>query len=587
MVYCKNLIDILNKVEKSQSNRTGGEKVSYIYRYFSWFLISLFYLIDHTGGTILYKLGIVSLFYAATRIMAGLYTRFKGDPGKLRLTILIEMLLSVCLLVPSGGLNSTFVWYALNPVLIAASLLSPCFCWLNMFIYIIGAVLITFTFFNETHSTLLNVTYENLYIILAYVLIIFAVQLLSTLTKEQYKQSEELQIKSRELEEVNESLRSANDRIGDLIKHIMSLYKVIEAFNIHDNPEKIPSAIADYAAKFTAAGIAFFWVSPCELYDSAFISRDNVIADIPLEISQDIKLSWDNIKEKDGSYEIMAGGRQFLAVTVKSSSRYYGLIGIESGSIDFPDLTRLQYGKLLMFLSDISSIIFERINLEDISDHLMIVEEQNRIANEIHDSVSQRMFGIVCAMHSLSLKWEDMDKEEIRKQIDAVEESANFTMHELRSSIYHLSSQKRGDKVLFSSIREHIDAFSKLNNIEVDMKVTGDEEALSFPLKKALYRIVCEATGNATRHGMCKKVGVVLDFKPLKIYLTITDDGKGFPIESLKQKDGSGLGIYNMRTMVESFGGEFKISSRINKGTEIQIIIPQRNIHSDVQGGIA
>ena len=79
-------------------------------------------------------------------------------------------------------------------------------------------------------------------------------------------------------------------------------------------------------------------------------------------------------------------------------------------------------------------------------DQIIIIEEQNRIANEIHDSVSQRLFGIVYSLHSLQDKSENITREELNKEYKFLSKTANTTIKELRSAIYRLSSVKKGEK---------------------------------------------------------------------------------------------------------------------------------------------
>jgi signal transduction histidine kinase len=569
---------LFTKGVQSYKNRTAGERVSIIYRFSSWMLTSLFYLVGNAEGSIVHQIGIIVGLFIVSCIMMRCYMKYSANPDKLRIIILIEMLYISCLLVPSGGLESPFIWYALNAVLAAAYFLAPYFCWLNMFLYVTSALLVSFTLFNEKGHSFFRVTYENLYIILAFSLVVLAVQLLSTLAAEHKRQEEELRRQGMELME-------ANKKASELGNHIMSLYKVIEAFNIQSSPHKLPDTIAEYAAKLSGTDISFFWVKPTVEYESSINIKNPGNAHIADKINKDIGQAWQDIRRSAGVIRISAGGHDFLAVTVKSNSRLYGLIGIECKSIESSGVMEFVSGKLLSFLSELSAVVFERIKLEEVSDHLMIAEEQNRIANEIHDSVSQRIFGIICAAHSISLKCGSMGVNELQNQMESVKDSASIAMKELRSSIYSLSSRKNGDRALSSSIREYADGISKLYGIEVDMDISGDGEAILLSLQKALYRIICEATGNAARHSMCRSIKIALDFQPLMTRLTIKDDGRGFYLDAIKADNG-GLGLYNMKALVQSFRGQFKIYTEIGGGTEIDIVIPKIYMHGE-QGGIA
>ena len=113
----------------------------------------------------------------------------------------------------------------------------------------------------------------------------------------------------------------------------------------------------------------------------------------------------------------------------------------------------------------------------------MIAQEQNRIANEIHDNVSQRLFSITCAAHVLISKLETNNKEELEEQLLLIKYCASTAMQELRSSIYRLSSKKRGENTLEVSLKAYLDSISKLNKVSINFTMTGNGEKLSYYLK--------------------------------------------------------------------------------------------------------
>ena len=82
--------------------------------------------------------------------------------------------------------------------------------------------------------------------------------------------------------------------------------------------------------------------------------------------------------------------------------------------------------------------MLERIHMDQMMDQMIVIEEQNRIANEIHDSVSQRLFGIVYSLHSLQAKSQNITREELNQEYQFLSQSANTTIKELRAAIYRL-----------------------------------------------------------------------------------------------------------------------------------------------------
>lgn len=108
--------------------------ILYLYRYLSWFSTSLFYYFTQSNAPIVFKLGVIVTLFGAAKILTDSYVKFSNKHRMLETAILIETIGITLLLIPTGGLDSSFIWYALNPVLVAASFLPWYFCWINLFI---------------------------------------------------------------------------------------------------------------------------------------------------------------------------------------------------------------------------------------------------------------------------------------------------------------------------------------------------------------------------------------------------------------------------------------------------------------------
>ena len=207
-------------------------------------------------------------------------------------------------------------------------------------------------------------------------------------------------------------------------------------------------------------------------------------------------------------------------------------------------------------------------------DQLIVIEERDRIANELHDSVSQRLFGIVCALHSLQAKSRGMTNDELNEELQFLSQSANTTLKELRAAIYRLSSPKNGEASLFVRLQTFFVDYARLQAIQIDDQLMGEETLLSDELKEALYRIICEACGNAVRHGQCSVIEIKLSLLEEKIVLTIQDNGIGIDLQLYESIQFKGIGLFNMKRLITNFAGTFSISSEHGVGTEIQIEIP-------------
>jgi len=539
-----------------------------VYRYCSLLLTCLYYFFAEADKSILQKITVIFFLTVAAQLVSYLYHKNAHNSPLLKAAVFAETIGITFLLIPTGGLGSPFIWYALNPVLAAGSLIAPYFCWLAIGIYIISTALVSNTFLPQGDS-ISQAFWQNSGLTLAFVLITLAIQLLSQLVNELEKKSGQLKVQSNDLQELNNRMAEANAKLYKAMGHVMSLYKVVETVNSPHNMDKLTKSLAEYAGILTSSPRSFIWLP----------GENKLVANTtgrPEEHSQAVEYLtgiWGDCLQGERIKRISYHERAGLAAVIKSSSRPYGLVGIElpDSSAECPE----ESVQLLIFLSEVSAVVFERLYLNEVADSIVVLEEQNRIANEMHDNVAQRLFSISCGLHVLETKWAQLGAEEARRQLELVGKSMNEAMQELRSVIYQLSSKKTGKKGYFSElIKSYLSDAAQCNNITIEHYLAGSEELLTSVQKNALYRIILESTGNAIRHGKCRNIHVSLVISKNAIRLAVRDDGKGFNVKPAD--DYGGLGLINMRNLTLSLGGILDINSRIGRGTVVSMVIPLR-----------
>ena len=114
-----------------------------------------------------------------------------------------------------------------------------------------------------------------------------------------------------------------------------------------------------------------------------------------------MKQNWEKIITLDFPFKLSVQNKEFIAISVKSTYEVYGVLGIEINTTNKSIIER-ENNNQLKLLASLSSILFERFRIEEMNRLLLISEEQNRIANEIHDSVCQKLFFISCKISSLT-----------------------------------------------------------------------------------------------------------------------------------------------------------------------------------------
>ncbi len=532
-----------------------------LYRYISLILTSFFFLIGPPQSPLLFKIGVVTSLTFASWILTVLQRRYKDTPNILKTIVLTEIISLTILLLFTGGITSPFIWYAFNPILIAASLLTPLISWSILTFYLASATMITYTLYDL--DNILSILQNNSYIYLVCLLTTFLVLLFSSLTKELISKATNLTTQQQQLQHVNNQLSETNEMYKTTLEHIMSLYPLMDHLN------KRPDNIADEMAVALITCMQKQHVF-CFLIDLE--SQQRYVANKTNDptIENQLQKNWHHLSQKEASFFYTFNQTHYWIKVIRTST-YVGVQGIEVKSED-----EMIHSSLLQrtfeFIAELCECLLERRHIEEIKDELLIIEEQNRIANEIHDSVSQKLFSIVYSLHSLQHKKNNLTTRDLNEQYRLLSNTANSTIKELRGAIYRLSSVKKGDKPFILLVKNYLEEYSKLTNVTIDFQMTGNEALLSSKLKTNLYRIICEACGNAVRHGECSVITVQFSISDENTSLIIHDNGIGFAANKKKPKE-KGIGMVNMKNIVHSFGGHFTVASNKKDGTMIRIHI--------------
>jgi signal transduction histidine kinase len=536
-------------------------KILFIYRYISLLITSIFYLLNQPEHTIGRKIIIIGCLSVAAIILSYLYLIFENSTSVINKLLLIETLGNSVLLIPSGGISSPFIWYTLNTILISSVFLNYKYCLINILSYI--CIITTIIYFStEIRVDYLNLIRNESSLILSLIMIIAAIQVLAIYVKKTKE-------KSKSLEEVNKQLESANLTIMDSIDHIKALYQSINILTNQGNKEGIIKLLFDNVKKITKTNLVFYYDMTEEIYKMISDGDSSIVNAIAERILSEVK----NLLDSKEPVEISLYSKRFILMKVESNYSEYGILGFESNN-DKESIIYKDNLYQIEFLSELISFAFERFYLEEISDRLLISEEQNRIANEIHDSVLQRLFSMSCGIFALMKKVEKISSSEIENELDSIRSTTDSVMKELREKIYGLSWKRFGLNSFKSNINKYIEEIKRYNDINIPFYIKGNEELLSISQKKAFYRMICEGVGNAVRHGKPNNIDISLEIEKESVELNIIDDGVGFDLSKLKTQETKGLGIQNLYQLTEFLNGDIKIISARGKGTRIEVDVP-------------
>lgn len=542
-------------------NRLEESKILFVYRYISLLITSAFYLFNHPEHEITRKVIIIGCLTIAAIILSYLYLIYENSNKNIKLLLLIETIGNTVLLIPSGGINSPFIWYTLNTILISSVFLNKKYCWINLFAYLFGYLTIIY-FSTNIDIDILKFVKNESNLLLSFIMIIVAVQAWSIFVKKTKE-------KSKRLEEVNIQLELANEMIIESMDHIKVLYQTVNILTNQGNKEGLINVLFEHIRSITKSNTVFYYDMSADI-NKIILDGDS---DLLETLEESIMKNLDSILEFKIPREISVSGSRFLLITVRITHVVYGILGLEVINSKESLIYKNKVYQLL-FLSEIISVAFERLSLEEINHRLLITEEQNRIANEIHDSVLQRLFSMSCGVFALIKKLDKYSKDDIEKELNLFRKTTNSAMKELRDKIYGLSWKKSGYNSFCMDIKKYLDDIEKMNTVNIPFIINGSDEILSYKQKKALYRIICEGVGNAFRHGQASNIEVRLNIDSHTSILNITDDGIGFDLLKVNEEKSKGVGLENIYQLTESLHGEIKIDTKLGYGTCIEVILP-------------
>lgn len=199
----------------------------------------------------------------------------------------------------------------------------------------------------------------------------------------------------------------------------------------------------------------------------------------------------------------------------------------------------------------------------------IISQERNRLARELHDSVSQQLFAASMLMSAINeTKTESDDRES--KQLKLVEEMIHQSQLEMRALLLHLRPVALKGKTLQDGMKELLNELAQKVSLAINWKI--EETSLDKGVEDHLFRILQESISNTLRHAKASKLDVLLIERDDFIILRVADDGIGFDVDN--RKAGS-YGLQNIYERALEIGGTIKIISLPNKGTRLEVKIPR------------
>jgi signal transduction histidine kinase len=211
----------------------------------------------------------------------------------------------------------------------------------------------------------------------------------------------------------------------------------------------------------------------------------------------------------------------------------------------------------------------------DRAQRLAVQDERVRIAREIHDTVSQSLFGMTYSLDACVKLLPDQP-DTVRAELTSLRSLAQATRDELRQSILNIWPSELTAEQFASDLRRYMTGACRAGELDFAIDVRGDFSLLSPRAKRSLYRIAQEALNNVVRHAAASRARVCLDVQNGEALLAVRDDGRGFEPEVAlaRELDREHFGLRGIRDRVASLNGTSEILSRPGAGATVLVTLP-------------
>jgi signal transduction histidine kinase len=203
-----------------------------------------------------------------------------------------------------------------------------------------------------------------------------------------------------------------------------------------------------------------------------------------------------------------------------------------------------------------------------------VLEERNRIARELHDTLEQELAGITMQL-DLAVDCFQQVPGVAQHALETARDMSRHSMVEARRSVWDLRCQLLENGDLVSALAQIVEPLVPREQTKFEFKVQGSPVRLPGPVEMNLLRIGQEAVANAVKHGRAQHVAIELRYAPASVCLTVSDDGQGF-VAAQASPTGH-FGLLDMRERAQSMGSHLRVESEPGRGARITVEVP---VHS-------
>jgi signal transduction histidine kinase len=257
--------------------------------------------------------------------------------------------------------------------------------------------------------------------------------------------------------------------------------------------------------------------------------------------------------------------RSVVGVPIQIGGQVFGVFGV-----NYSRPRRFSDDEIRLFqaLAQRAALAIENARLYEQAQQAAAMEERQRLARDLHDSVTQSLYSLTLLAEAGRRQAGMGDLGRTQRHLERLGETAQQALREMRLLVYELRPLELEAAGLASALQQRLESVERRSGVEVRLLVEG-EVNLPAAVEEGLYRVAQEALNNALKHARATSVTVTVHTAGERAELTVADDGRGFDPEAVH--DRGGLGLVGIRERAQRLGGALTIESAPDRGTRVSL----------------
>jgi signal transduction histidine kinase len=224
--------------------------------------------------------------------------------------------------------------------------------------------------------------------------------------------------------------------------------------------------------------------------------------------------------------------------------------------------------RILSLFADGAALAIERAWLHQQAEQLAVMEERQRLARQLHDSVTQALYSVTLYAEAARMAMSSGKHEVAIDNLQELHSMAREAMLDMRMLIFELHPPVLKEEGLVAALQARLAAVEARAGLQTEIQVAG-ERRLPLSVEEELFWIAVEAFNNVVKHARAQKVTVRVQFDERDVCLEIRDDGRGFDL--VEARHGGGMGLRGIEERVQRINGQLEIRSTPVEGTTLKV----------------